>query len=105
MSPEAIHPEQFVAAVTPLLERQDLNGLLALLKRRWEPAQIVSLLKDAPCDARKVAALALSLVGGTCCLGPLTEQLKDADPVVHEMTEHALWSIWFRGGSEAANCH
>jgi len=105
MSTEAIHPEQFVAAVTPLLERQDFAGLLALLKKHWKPAQIVALLKTPYGDVRKVAALALGLVGGTCCLGPLTEQLKDSDPVVHEMAEHALWSIWFRSGSDLANCH
>lgn len=105
MPTEAIHPDQFVAAVKPLLERQDLKGLLAVIKERWTADQIVSLLKRGHCDARKVAALALGLVGGRCCLEPLTEQLKDADPIVHEMAEHALWSIWFRAGSDSANCH
>jgi tetratricopeptide (TPR) repeat protein len=100
-----IQPEQFVAAVKPLLERQDLCGLLNLLKSRWTPDQIVDLLKSRHCDARKVAALALSLVGGPCCVAALTEQLKDADRVVNEMAEHALWSIWVRTGSCEANCH
>lgn len=104
MSAQAIKPEEFVAAVQPLLERQDLPGLLGLLKNRWSAEQIVNLLKCRSCDARKVAALALSLVGGPCCLGPLAEQLKDHDPVVVEMAEHALWSIWFRSGSQGANC-
>ena len=31
-------------------------------------------------------------------------RIKDPDPVVNEMAEHALWSIWFRSGSEKANC-
>jgi len=86
-----------------LLERQDLCGLLQFLKSRWQPEQIVELLKSRHCDARKVAALALGLVGGKCCLGPLSEQLKDPDPIVNEMAEHALWSIWFRSGSCEAN--
>jgi len=103
VSGTAIHPDEFVAAVTPLLERQDLCGLLSFLKSRWKAEQIVELLKSRHCDARKVAALALSLVGGSCCLGPLSEQLKDPDPVVNEMAEHALWSIWFRSGSCEAN--
>lgn len=87
----------------PLLEKQDLCGLLQFLKSRWSAEQIVELLKSRHCDARKVAALCLSLVGGACCLGPLSEQLKDPDPVVNEMAEHALWSIWFRSGSCEAN--
>ena len=104
MSGRAIQPEEFVAAVTPLLEKQDPCGLLQFLKSRWTAEQIVDLLKSRHCDARKVAALALGLVGGACCLGPLSAQLKDPDPVVNEMAEHALWSIWFRsGGSCQAN--
>jgi tetratricopeptide (TPR) repeat protein len=98
-----IQPDEFVAAVKPLLEKKDLCGLLSFLKSRWQADQIVELLKSRHCDARKVAALALSLVGGACCLGPLAEQLKDPDPVVNEMAEHALWSIWFRSGSCEAN--
>ena len=103
MSGQPIQPEEFLAAVKPLLERQDLCGLLSLLKSRWTAQQIVDLLKCRHCDTRKVAALALGLVGGKCCLGPLSDQLKDPDPVVNEMAEHALWSIWFRSGNEQAN--
>ena len=105
MSGTSIQPEEFVAAVKPLLEKQDLCGLLQFLKSRWQAEQIVELLKSRHCDARKVAALCLSLVGGACCLGPLAEQLKDPDPIVNEMAEHALWSIWFRSGSCEANHH
>jgi tetratricopeptide (TPR) repeat protein len=104
MNLETVKPEEFVKAVKPLLESRDMAGLLAMLKSRWTAEQIVGLLKSRHCDARKVAALALSLVGGTCCLGPLSEQLKDPDPMVNEMAEHALWSIWFRSGNEKANC-
>jgi tetratricopeptide (TPR) repeat protein len=103
LSGNPIQPDQFVASVTPLLERQDLGGLLQMLKRNWTAEQIVELLKSHHADARKVAALALSLVGGACCLGPLSQQLKDPDPVVNEMAEHALWSIWFRSGNCEAN--
>lgn len=103
MSERAIQPEEFVAAVTPLLERRDLSDLLQFLKQNWKAEQIVELLKSRHGDARKVAALALSLVGGACCLAPLSEQLKDPDPIVNEMAEHALWSIWFRSGCAQAN--
>jgi tetratricopeptide (TPR) repeat protein len=104
MNTQSIQPDEFVTAVKPLLEKRDMAGLISLLKSRWTAQQIVDLLKCRHCDARKVAALALSLVGGPCCLGPLSEQLKDPDPMVNEMAEHALWSIWFRSGNEKANC-
>lgn len=88
-----------------MLERKDLCGLLSLIKSRWTPTQIVSLLVGKDCDARKVAALSLSLVGGKCCLPELAQQLKDPDAMVNQMAEHAMWSIWFRGGTEEANHH
>ncbi|HZZ44349.1 MAG TPA: tetratricopeptide repeat protein [Tepidisphaeraceae bacterium] len=80
-------------------------GLLALLKATWTPEQIVSLLGCEVCDARKVAALALALVGGKCCVPPLVEQLKDSDRMVNEMAEHALWSIWLRGSDKPQANH
>jgi len=98
-----IDPVDFVASVQPMLEGRDLPGLLDLLKRRWTPDQITSLLSCDSCDARKVAALALALVGGKCCLRDLTAQLRHPDPMVNQMAEHAMWSIWFRCSSIEAN--
>lgn len=98
-----INPVKFVEAVQPLLERKDLPGLLSLLIANWTPEQIVGLLGGDHEDARKVAALALSLVGCDHCLPALAERLRDADPMVNEMAEHAMWSIWFRGGPPRAN--
>lgn len=105
VSPTTVDPEDFVRAVKPVLERKDLPGLLELLKSRWTAEQIVALLVGRHCDARKVAALSLALVGCNHCLPPLAEQLKDPDPTVNQMAEHAIWSIWFRGGSDEANHH
>jgi tetratricopeptide (TPR) repeat protein len=100
-----IDPEVFVREVEPILQRQDLAGLLEFLKGRWTAEQIVSLLRCKCCDARKVAALCLSLVGCADCLKELARELKDPDPMVNEMAEHAMWAIWFRGGSTEANHH
>ncbi len=98
-----IDPAEFVDCVEPLLATQDLLGLLSLLKSRWTKEQLNVLLAAGPSDARKVAMLALSLVGGACCIPLLAEHLKDPDPCCNQMAEHALWSIWFRTGSESAN--
>ena len=99
-----IDPEQFVRLVKPLLERNDLPGLLEFLKSNWTKEQITSLLPSPHTDARKVAALCLALVGCRACIPDLVPHLKDADAMVNQMAEHALWSIWFRGSeNEEAN--
>jgi tetratricopeptide (TPR) repeat protein len=100
---EQIDPVSFVAAVRPALASKDLKGLLQACKSQWTAAQIISLLSCKCCDARKCAALALSLVGCPQCLEPLSKQLKDPDPMVNQMAEHAMWAIWFRCGSPEAN--
>jgi tetratricopeptide (TPR) repeat protein len=95
-----IDPKDFVREVQPILARQDLAGLLEFLKSRWTAEQIVSLLKCKCCDARKVAALCLSLVGCSACLEEIAKQLRDPDPVTNE---NAMWAIWFRSGTPDAN--
>ena len=102
MSPP-IDPVEFVASVQPVLAGRDAQGLLSMLRARYTPDQITSLLACDNDDARKVAALALSLVGGKCCLEDLSHQLEHPDPMVNQMAEHALWSIWFRCGTPQAN--
>jgi tetratricopeptide (TPR) repeat protein len=94
----AIDPSHFVQLVEPLLARKDLPGLLDLLKTNWHPEQIRDLLRSKHCDAKKVALLALALVGPTCCTEELSHQLKDPDPVINDLAEHALWAIWLRSG-------
>jgi tetratricopeptide (TPR) repeat protein len=103
MACKHVDPEEFVASVQPMLEAKDPAALLALLKSRWTRDQIVGLLSSACCDARKVAALALALVGSRCCLKDLTAQLRHPDPMVNQMAEHAIWAIWFRLGTVEAN--
>jgi tetratricopeptide (TPR) repeat protein len=85
--------------VQPLLAVKDAQGLQTLLRSRYTGEQITALLRCRHDDARKVAALAISLVGTPCCLPKLAPLLKDSDPMVNQMAEHAMWSIWFRSGA------
>src|SRR5947207_11517872 len=105
MALSSIDPDTFVARVQPLLIRKDMPGLMAMLKSNWSKEEIVSLLSSRHCDARKVAALALSLVGCKGCIPEIARQLRDPDPMVNQMAEHALWAIWFRCGTPEANEH
>ena len=98
-----INPVTFIAIVQPLLERMDLQGLHDLLKSHWKAEQLQQLMRTEHTDAKKVALLAIGLVGTGCCVSRLANYLKDPDPVVHEMAEHAMWSIWFRMGPPEAN--
>ena len=100
-----IDAQQFVTLVTPALETQDWGRMMATLNENWSSDQIVSLLQDESADARKIAALAIGLIGQSCCLPDLSQKLRDADRMVVDMAEHAMWQIWFRGGCDAANAH
>lgn len=112
-NPTAYHPpvthlssvdgDCFVAALKPLLERQDLHGLVVTARARWDNTQIISLLSGDHEDARKIAILTLAWVGDKSCIRPLLKQLRDHDEVIHGTAEHALWSIYFRSGTPAAN--
>ena len=103
MQLESIDPRDFVATVHPVLESRDSAALLQVLKSRWSCSQIARLLENSSCDVRKIAALSLALVGDQCVIPLLAEQLKHPDPMVNQMCEHALWSIWFRSGTPEAN--
>jgi tetratricopeptide (TPR) repeat protein len=96
-----IDPAKFLACLQPLLAGRDLQGLTELLKTRFTDQQITALFANEDPDVRKVAALAFSLVGTRCGLSKLAPLLRDADPMVNQMAEHAMWSVWFRSG---ANC-
>ena len=100
---QQIDPEQFVAMVQPVLERRDAQQLLTFLKSQWTGQQIIQLLRSGHEDARKVAAVCLSLVGTNKCVKEIAPLLQDDDPIVNQLAEHAMWSIWFRGGSPEAN--
>jgi tetratricopeptide (TPR) repeat protein len=99
-----IDPVEFVASVKPLIAANDVRVLIGALEERWSPTQIASLLAGDNVDGRKVAALCLGLVGRKCALEALRRALADRDSCVHQMAEHAMWSIWFRAGTDEANC-
>jgi tetratricopeptide (TPR) repeat protein len=97
-----INPQEFISTLEPSLSQGNLEEALQQVRARWSSAQIVLLLRDTSADVRKVAALALSLVGDASSVAPLAVALHDADAMVCQMAEHALWSVWFRLGNHRA---
>jgi tetratricopeptide (TPR) repeat protein len=93
----------FVARVRPLLEAKDLQGLVSLVKSNYSAGQLLEFLSGRSKDASKVAALTLAWIGCRECIPKLASKLRDRDPMVNQMAEHALWAIWFRLGTPDAN--
>lgn len=95
--------DEFLQAVTPALNRGDVEALRDEVNRRWVPTDLCELLKHADLDVRRTAVVTLGLVGDRGIVGCLTRCLHDDDDQVHQFAEDALWSIWFRSGKcEAA---
>jgi tetratricopeptide (TPR) repeat protein len=100
----AINPDEFISTLQPCLTQGRIEEALQHVRARWTSTQIISLLHDKSPDVRKVAALALSLVGEAPAVRPLAVALHDPDAMVAQVSEHALWSIWFRLGKPRAIC-
>jgi tetratricopeptide (TPR) repeat protein len=92
----AVDPDEFLNAVRPALQKQDVKGLAQCVRTRWRNEQIRGLLVHANVDVRRTAALALGLVGDMADAPALTCALQDNDEQVNQLVEHALWSVWFR---------
>ena len=103
MSPAPIDPAEFLALLQPLLRSQDAEGIIALVRSRWDHQQVTTLFGDDNPDVRKVAAFVFGLVGKKCCLPKLAPLLNDPDVMVSQMAEHSMWSVWFRSGNPQAN--
>ena len=97
-----INAEEFLTHFRPALFDGDMRQALQCVRGRWTTPQIAMLLSDSSADVRKVAALALSLAGDQASIKPLAVALHDRDPMVTQVAEHALWSIWFRLGKPRA---
>lgn len=100
--PLAIDPNDFLTTITPHLTRHDAAAVAQCVQARWEPRQVRRLLRDGDPHVRGSAAMVLGLIGSMADAAALTEALKDGNECVHEMAEHALWSVWFRAGKAEA---
>jgi tetratricopeptide (TPR) repeat protein len=97
-----VNAEEFISTLQPSLSQGRLEEALAFVRERWTCPQVITLLQEKNADVRKVAALALSLVGDRSAVKPLAVALHDKDAMVAQMAEHGLWAIWFRLGKPSA---
>jgi len=85
-----------MSVATPLLEKGDARALADAVKARWSSRDLCFMLLYSEVDVRRVAAMALGLIGEQKNVRCLVEALKDTDSQVNQMAEYALWSVWFR---------
>jgi len=96
-----IDVQTFLAALQPALESGDADAV-ASAARQWSPRAICGLLRQDRVEARRLAAMTLSLVGDHSSQACLAAALRDEDDQVADLAEHALWTLWFRLGSADA---
>jgi tetratricopeptide (TPR) repeat protein len=89
----------FLQAVRPALEKGDARELARVVARGWSAESLCGFLQHPNVDVRRVAAVALGLVGDMKVAPCLALALRDIDEQVTQMAEHGLWSIWFRSGN------
>jgi tetratricopeptide (TPR) repeat protein len=73
------------------------------IQARYTEATLQRLLDCPVADGRRAAVLALGLLGTMACNASLAAMLHDEDRLVRQLTADALWSLWFRGDTEANN--
>jgi tetratricopeptide (TPR) repeat protein len=70
---------------------------------RYTEATLQRLLDCPDETARRAAVLALGLLGTMTSNEAVAGRLRDDDPAVRRLAADALWSLWFRGDTEANN--
>lgn len=104
-----IDTHELLTRLAPALAGGRLTEAFQIIQENWTVPQLITLLDrqanpGLPSDVRKLAAAALGLVGDRRAVTPLAVALHDADPMITQMAEHALWSVWFRLGKSTAVC-
>ncbi|MCC6682791.1 MAG: tetratricopeptide repeat protein [Phycisphaeraceae bacterium] len=98
----SIDADAFVSLVRPALETGDVSQMARVISYRWTGKQVATLLDHADADVRRLAAVAVGLIGERDDACRLARCLQDNDEQVVRMAEHGLWTLWFRDGSEEA---
>lgn len=80
----------------------DERGLLRHVKSSWSTPELIELLAHRDAAVAKVAATCLGVLGDPIATSALIASLPHEDAVVGEMSEFALWTIWFGERGPAA---
>jgi tetratricopeptide (TPR) repeat protein len=81
----------------------DLDAFQARVQARYSEATLRRLVSSSDVRARRGAVSALGLIGDFGSNRVLGPTLADEDPVVRQLAVQALWSVWFRAGTDEQN--
>jgi tetratricopeptide (TPR) repeat protein len=68
---------------------------------RYTEGTLLRLLQNGDLTGRRAAVLALGLMGTMTANKSLAQCLHHDDPELRQLAVNALWSLWFRGDTEA----
>jgi tetratricopeptide (TPR) repeat protein len=85
------------------LHDQDIDAFRRQASARYMEGTLARLIESPNPQARRAAVLALGLFGSFKVNASVARGLRDADPTVRSLAEHALWAIWFRADSAENN--
>jgi tetratricopeptide (TPR) repeat protein len=77
-----------------------LDDFKAKVQARYTEGTLQRLLDCPDVRARRAAVLALGLVGTMHSNGAVAVMLHDDDRLIQQLAADALWSLWFRAGTE-----
>lgn len=66
-------------------------------------AELIRMLHDDDAAVRAMGVRGLSESGDFDCLDELSKRLADDDSEIRDLTEQAMWQVWFRSGDENAD--
>jgi tetratricopeptide (TPR) repeat protein len=95
--------QDFLGRLRPVLEKRDPEHLTDYLHGHTTCDELLEMLDSDDQDTIKVALLCLAGLGAPDHSDTIGRHLRSADPMIVKLAEHALWSIWFRGGDDRAN--
>lgn len=95
--------QRLIERTRSFLSVYDQRGLLRHLESSWSTPELIALLAHRDAAVAKVSATCLGLRGDPIATSALIAALPHEDAVVGEMSEFALWTIWFGERGSAAD--
>ncbi len=94
--------QRLIERTRSFLSVYDQQGLWRHLESSWSTPELIELLAHRDAAVAKVAATCLGVLGDPIATSALIASLQHEDAVVTEMSEFALWTIWFGERGPAA---
>lgn len=103
--PDSTDTTLLVESFETVLKDRDVEAFRTRVDARYPEESLTRILTSSPdVRARRAAALAAGLSASfRVSNAAVAKGLKDGDPAVRNLTENALWAIWFRAGTPEHN--